>query len=688
MRFILSTMRPYSLLFSCILLLGAANLSAQPLHWPSKIDPALRNRIQSEGSCEFLVILTAQADVSAADKMALKEEKGQYVYETLLQLSESTQPPVRKVLQDAGAPLQSFWVINALWSKGDLALVERLAQMPEVERVENNPVIHLNLPPQVTEAEMLSERANTAMSWGLTQINADDVWAMDIKGAGVVIGGQDTGYEWAHPAIKDKYRGWSGASADHNYNFHDAIHSLISGGSNSCGINLTAPCDDNGHGTHTMGTMCGGLPDAPGSTYGVAPDAKWIGCRNMEEGDGTPATYIECFQWFIAPTNSANNTPDASKSPHVINNSWGCPTIEGCNSTNFATMNTTINNVRSAGILVVVSAGNSGPNCSSVVDPPAIFTGSFAVGALQNTDVVAGFSSRGPVTVYGSTMKPDISAPGVTILSCIGTDNNTGSYSYVNLQGTSMAGPHVAGVAALMMSARPDLKGNVYQLETILKNTAVPLFSAQGCGGIGATTSPNNVYGYGRVDALAATIQAISLPVEWVSFEARTQQGTAWLEWVTATEVDCKHFDIQRSADGIKWTEIGRQECLGTGGNTTYRFTDKEPLPGINYYRLKQTDRDDKNWYSPARALSFSASGISFRIVPEQSVHSAFVDIAGGAQDAAYTLDLYALDGRLLQQAQVYRNSVVALQALASGLYVATLKDEGGRVVAVEKMVW
>jgi subtilisin family serine protease len=683
-------MRLYPLLCPCLFLLGCASLSAQPTDWTHKIDPALRARIQAEGSCEFLVILTTQADVSAADKIHRKEEKGQYVYETLLQVAEATQPPVRQALRNAGAPLQSFWVVNALWSKGDLDLVERLAQMPEVERVENNPVLHLDLPPQPDESDMLAERTNTPMSWGLTQINADDVWAMGFTGSGVVMGGQDTGYEWQHPAIKDKYRGWNGTTANHNYNFHDAIHATINGGSNSCGLNLTAPCDDDGHGTHTMGTMCGGLPAPSTSTYGVAPDAKWIGCRNMEEGDGTPATYIECFQWFIAPTNSANTAADASKAPHVINNSWGCPGSEGCNSTNYATMNTTINNVRSAGILVVVSAGNSGPACSTVNTPPAIFASAFAVGALQNTDVVAGFSSRGPATAFGTIMKPDISAPGVSILSSVGTDNNAGSYTYASFQGTSMAGPHVAGVAALMMSARPDLMGNVPQLENILKNTAVPLYSTtQLCGTDGPASRPNNVYGYGRVDALLATIQAISLPVEWVSFDARPDRGAARLNWVTATEVDCKQFDIQRSSNGLQWAEIGSVECRGTSGKNSYEFIDNQPLAGINYYRLRQTDQDNTYWFSPAKALSFSDSGISFRIVPEQSVHAAFVHIAGGAEHAAYTLDLYALDGRLIQQAQIQgATAVIALQALSGGLYVAAMKDEAGRVVAVEKMWW
>ena len=113
---------------------------------------------------------------------------------------------------------------------------------------------------------------------------------MGFSGQGVVVGGQDTGYEWNHPALKNKYRGWNGSTADHNYNWHDAIHNLIGGGTNSCGLNLTAPCDDDNHVTHTMGTMDGGVNDD--SIVGVAPAATWMGCRNMEEGDGTPATYI------------------------------------------------------------------------------------------------------------------------------------------------------------------------------------------------------------------------------------------------------------------------------------------------------------------------------------------------------------------------------------------------------------
>ena len=109
---------------------------------------------------------------------------------------------------------------------------------------------------------------------------------------------------------------------------------------------------------------------------------------------GTPATYSECFEWFIAPTNLSGTNPDPSKAPHVINNSWGCPPDEGC--TDVTVLQTVVENVRAAGIEVVVSAGNDGSSCETVNTPAAIYAASFSVGATDSNDNIAGFSSRGP----------------------------------------------------------------------------------------------------------------------------------------------------------------------------------------------------------------------------------------------------------------------------------------------------
>src|SRR4029078_2511165 len=89
--------------------------------------------------------------------------------------------------------------------------------------------------------------------WGVNNVNAPAVWALGFTGQGMVIGDLDTGTRWTHVALKPKYRGWNGVTADHTFNWHDAIHS----GGGSCGPDTLAPCDDSGHGTHTAGSAVG-----------------------------------------------------------------------------------------------------------------------------------------------------------------------------------------------------------------------------------------------------------------------------------------------------------------------------------------------------------------------------------------------------------------------------------------------
>ena len=167
-------------------------------------------------------------------------------------------------------------------------------------------------------------------------------------------------------------------------------------------------------------------------------------------------------------------------------------------------MNAAVKAVRAAGIVPVISAGNSGPGCETVNAPPATHAPGFAVGATQSTDTIASFSSRGPVTVDSSNrLKPDISAPGVGVYSSIRNG------AYANYNGTSMAGPHVAGVVALMISANPKLAGQVDTIESIIKRTALRLTTSQMCGTVSGSAIPNNTYGFGRIDALSAVLEGL-----------------------------------------------------------------------------------------------------------------------------------------------------------------------------------
>lgn len=404
-----------------------------------------------------------------------------------------SQVAVRAELDAAGIAHRSFWIINALAVNADPVLQARLASLPQVRHVYADRSLRLSPPAPKSDTPRLPQ----AVEWGVERIRAPEVWAAGITGQGTVIAGQDTGIRWDHQALINQYRGWDGSSVDHTYHWHDAIHELYSLGSNPCGLSSPVPCDDHNHGTHTIGTAVG--DDGGANQIGVAPGAKWIGCRNMERGDGRPSTYTECFEWLVAPTDANGQHPRPDLAPDVINNSWGCPPSEGC--TTPLILEQVVQNVRAAGIVVVVSAGNSGPSCATITAPPAFYDASFTVGSTTASEQMSSFSSRGPVAAgIGSQIKPDVVAPGSSVRSA--TRASTSSYG--TSSGTSMAGPHVAGTVALLIATDPGLRGNVDRIEQILRETAVAVSHSQTCGGLGPDVVPNHVSGHGRIDAWAA----------------------------------------------------------------------------------------------------------------------------------------------------------------------------------------
>jgi serine protease AprX len=405
------------------------------------------------------------------------------------------QRDLRAALQARGVPHRAFWVANAVAATVDAPTLRWLATRRDVASIEPDARASAPLP----RPQAVVRKQQAAIEWGVMRVNAPQVWAMGYVGQGVVLAGADSGYQWDHPALREAYRGWDGESARHDHHWHDAI---LSGAANDCGFASAEPCDDSGHGTHTLGTMLG--DDGAGNQVGVAPGARWIGCRNMNQGDGTVSSYLDCFQWFLAPTDLAGNDPQPALAPHVINNSWLCTTGEGCVLP--GTLDEAVANTHAAGILVVVAAGNAGPACSTMREPPALHPQAFSVGATTSSNAIADFSSRGPVTIDGSgRLKPDAAAPGFIIRSSV----REGQYGLSS--GTSMAAPHVAGVAALMMSANPALRGDPGLVAQLLRQTAVASTSIQDCGAFPGAGVPNAVFGHGRVDALAAVQAALAL---------------------------------------------------------------------------------------------------------------------------------------------------------------------------------
>ena len=457
----------------------------------SNIAPWVMEHTAKGQQAEFFVVLADQADLSQAASLRTKAEKGRYVYGALLTKSQTTQGPILQWLRERGLEHRSFYIINAILVKGTREVADALAARPDVARVEGNPLIQnqLPLPESALEAPPHLQRPETVEP-GITYTHAPQVWALGFNGQNIVVASADTGVRWTHNALKPHYRGWDGQNADHNYNWHDSIHNSAG---NPCGNDSPFPCDDLGHGTHTTGTIVG--DDGGGNQIGMAPGAKWIGCRNMDANTGSPARYIECMEWFLAPYPIGGGQGDPTKAPDITNNSWECPPSEGCSTDS---LQAAVEAQAAAGIMMLSAAQNSGPSCSTVQNPPGIYAATYTAGALSTgTDSIASFSSRGPVTADGSgRIKPDITAPGTGTRSSY----NTSDTAYTNLSGTSMATPHIAGAMALLWSAMPSLQNQIDASRTAMNNAAHFISSTQ-CGTAGP---PNNVYGWGRVDIFAA----------------------------------------------------------------------------------------------------------------------------------------------------------------------------------------
>jgi len=533
----------------------------------TKIAPWVMEHTANGQQAEFFVVLADQADLSGAAALPTKSQKGAYVYNALWSKSQATQGPILQWLREQGLKYQSFYIVNAILVNGSREVAETLAARPDVARVEGNPHIQNPLPrPVPADGASSHPEAPATIEPGIVYTHAPDVWALGFNGQNIVVASADTGQRWTHNALKPHYRGWNGVTADHNYNWHDSIHNSVG---NPCGNDSPQPCDDYFHGTHTTGTAIG--DDSGSNQIGMAPGAKWIGCRNMDVGTGTPARYIECMQWFLAPYPIGGGQGDPTKAPDITINSWGCPTSEGC-SVN--TLQAAVDAQAAAGIMMVVAAGNSGSSCSTVTDPPSLYASSYTAGALNTgTDTIASFSSRGPVTADGSgRIKPDISAPGTNTRSASNTSDN----AYTFASGTSMATPHIAGAMALLWSAIPSLQNQIDPSRAALNNAAVHINTTQ----CNSTGIPNNVFGWGRVDILAAVTSGTPTPTPTptagpITLSARGKKvggiNTSRLTWSGATS---SNIDVNR--DGVVIVTVPNNghynDSTGTTGQATFTY--------------------------------------------------------------------------------------------------------------------
>ncbi|MCC6568121.1 MAG: S8 family serine peptidase, partial [Anaerolineales bacterium] len=431
----------------------------------------------------LFVILKDQADLSSARQIADIDERRTAAYQALTDHANQTQAGLREAFDAVGVEYTPYYLVNALEVRGGTLVRLFLFTRPEVDRVIPSPRLR---PAPVVEALAMGGGTQSPPSetqWNVTMIGADKVWnEFDATGEGIVVGQSDSGVDGTHPELAERYRG--NASGD-DYNWFDPWN------------HKPSPYDDGGHGTHTLGTILGQ------NGIGIAPGAVWIGCVNLNRNLANPALYLDCMQFMLAPFPQGGDPftdGDPTRAADVLNNSWGCPELEGCDPN---ALLYGADHLRDAGIFVVVSAGNDGPSCNTVNAPLSLYDSVFSVGAIDKFGDMAPFSSRGPVTADGSgRIKPDIVAPGVDILS----STPGGGYGFAS--GTSMAGPHLVGVVALLWSADPSLIGDIDRTEQLIIETARPYTgdTSAGCFEGGA---PNAAFGYGLVDVYAAVKAAL-----------------------------------------------------------------------------------------------------------------------------------------------------------------------------------
>jgi Subtilase family/Proprotein convertase P-domain/Carboxypeptidase regulatory-like domain len=441
---------------------------------PGKIEPTVANDLQAHGRADFFVRFTEHADLTAASRIKDWTRRGEAVVAALRQTADASQAAARQQLDAAHSRYQAFWISNTILVHGGTrALADGLTALPNVQKIHE---VKTHQIPTPTPGQ--PEQTINAVEWGVAAIRANQVWStFNVRGEAITVANIDSGVQFDHPALVGKYRGNTGGGTfDHNYDWFDPAHVCPS----------AAPCDNNDHGTHTMGTMVG--DDGAGNQVGVAPGAKWIAAKGCETNNCSDASLLAAGQWILEPTDLNGANPRADLRPNIVNNSWGGPG-------NDAWYRDTVSSWRAAGIFPAFSNGNSGPACGTA-GSPGDYPESYASGAFDINGAIASFSSRG-ASAFG-LVKPNLAAPGVNVRSSV--PGNT----YAAFNGTSMASPHTAGTVALMWSAAPSLVGDIAQTSALLNQTAVDTNDTT-CGG---TATNNNVWGEGKLDALAAVTQS------------------------------------------------------------------------------------------------------------------------------------------------------------------------------------
>jgi len=443
---------------------------------PSKISPALQATFNTKSSVDVMVVLKEATrpilDQIAARKYTNEVAKRTAIRSGLMEFTEASQANILSFLSSR-APSKTargYWITNRIFiAEATADLVSEIAsQFSEVAEIREAIVIPLEETVKVADYKVPITN-ETEPAWGVARVRAPEAWEAGFEGEGVVVANIDTGVRWNHEALIDNYR--------EAYGWYDPYD----------GTDISK--DFQGHGTHTMGTICGT------HGIGVAPKAKWVACRGCGTFACTEDALVRCGQWVTCPTRWDGSEPDCSQAPRVSSNSWG-----GGQGDPF--YNDIVDSWRAANIVPVFAIGNSGPFCRTA-NSPGDQDNLISVGATNEVDAVTAFSSKGPLINDINVVKPEFSAPGNNIVSASYLD--VGGYS--SLSGTSMACPHVAGAIAVLLSRNPDLTFDQIE-DAFYDNTVQPPIDETPCGNV-TDFWPNNSYGWGILD-VSSSVGSVS----------------------------------------------------------------------------------------------------------------------------------------------------------------------------------
>ncbi|MEZ4860242.1 MAG: S8 family serine peptidase [Caldilineaceae bacterium] len=624
------------------------DVAVQPALLPQTLVPLEKTR--------FLVYLKQQPDFTQLQSMVFASQAAERtaVFQLLRSNAQEQQASLRAFLdtrqrsQDV-VSYQPFYIVNAFAVEGGLETIMALAARADVARlIANYPLVKqweepaalmnsLNSLATIPASNASALRQSSQLdpeNWNITLVQADRVWReLGVRGEGAVVAGFDTGVSYKHPALAKQYRGYLGnGQYNHNYNWFEPDSKLYPGGNLGASVSLE-PTSCDAHGTHTMGTSVGD-GEEDGTQIGMAPGAKWIAipgiCYNtMGGGIRDDIGGLKAFQWLLCPTDLSGDlaTSDCSKAPDVVNDSWG-----SANPVNDV-LRPALQALRAMNIAPVFAAGNPSAGPGSI-GTPANAPEAITVGATDFNDQVAYFSGRGP-SFYEGEQKPELSAPGVEVLSSVGNS------SYLYASGTSMAAPHVTGLIALMISA--DLQDGVRdfsvdELEQFMQYTAVDL----------GEPGPDNDYGYGRINAYEA--------VRWV-LSAGDLRGAV------------------RSNVGN--TAIAQATIVGSGGGSS--FTTQSGATGLYSVTVPG------GFYN----VTVSAWGYYSHTFANQAVFAgslSVVDFALAPLPTALLQGTIRSNGAAVADARVYLQEWpdAVAQSNASGQYTMTL-PVGTHTLVVEK---